>query len=117
MHPQIVREGPGSCPICGMALEPMTPTGAEGENPELASMTQRFWAGVALSIPLFLIATVDELIGRPIQNLLPPGWAVWLQFLLATPVVHVGRRRFSSCPGSRSAVSGTVKSIIQIVAS
>ena len=52
MHPQIVREGPGSCPICGMALEPMTPTGAEGENPELVSMTRRFWTGVALSVPL-----------------------------------------------------------------
>ena len=51
MHPQIVRKEPGSCPICGMALEPMTPT-AEAENPELRDMTRRFWVSLALSVPL-----------------------------------------------------------------
>src|SRR6516162_9438463 len=52
MHPQIVRNEPGACPICGMALEPMTPAGGDSANPELREMTRRFRVGVALSIPL-----------------------------------------------------------------
>src|SRR6266478_5750529 len=55
MHPQIVREGPGSCPICGMALEPMMPTGEDAENPELRDMTRRFWVCLGLSAPLLEI--------------------------------------------------------------
>src|SRR5260370_38856489 len=51
MHPQIVRKEPGSCPICGMALEPMTPAGGEEANPGLRDMTRRFWGGWALSLP------------------------------------------------------------------
>jgi Cu+-exporting ATPase len=91
MHPEIVRNGPGSCPICGMALEPMTPVGAADErNPELDAMTRRFWVGVALSIPLLVLATLDELIGRPLQQLLTPQGDVWLQLVLATPVVLWG---------------------------
>jgi len=83
MHPQIVRGGPGSCPICGMALEPMTPTAADdAANPELRDMTRRFWVGVALSLPLVAIAmTADAGIA------LPGRLAVWLQLLLATPAV------------------------------
>src|SRR5262245_33267521 len=50
MHPQIVRNEPGNCPICGMALEPMTPAAGEVANPELRTMTRRFWVGVALSL-------------------------------------------------------------------
>ena len=60
MHPQIVRKEPGNCPICGMALEPMTPTAGETENPELRAMTRRFWAGVALSLPLLAIAMAEH---------------------------------------------------------
>src|SRR6185437_2473581 len=52
MHPEIVRDGPGSCPICGMALEPMTPSATDEANPELADMTRRFWIGFALALPL-----------------------------------------------------------------
>src|SRR5437667_7595497 len=52
MHPQIVRNEPGACPICGMALEPMTPSAGEAANPELRDMTRRFWVGLALSPPL-----------------------------------------------------------------
>ncbi len=84
MHPQIVRGGPGSCPICGMALERMTPTAANdaAANPELRDMTRRFWVGVALSLPLVAIAmTADAGIA------LPGRLAVWLQLLLATPAV------------------------------
>ena len=60
MHPQIVRKEPGNCPICGMALEPMTPTAGETQNPELRAMTRRFWAGVALSLPLLAIAMAEH---------------------------------------------------------
>src|ERR1700731_4338224 len=55
MHPEIVRPGPGSCPICGMALEPRTAVAEEEENPELVSMTRRFWVSVALTIPVLLL--------------------------------------------------------------
>src|SRR5689334_6413513 len=60
MHPQIVRNEPGSCPICGMALEPMTPIGSEEANPELRDMTRRFWVGVALSVPLVALAMAED---------------------------------------------------------
>src|SRR5437660_6033313 len=60
MHPQIVRKEPGSCPICGMALERMTPDRGEGTNPELRDMTRRFWAGVTLSVPLVAMAMAED---------------------------------------------------------
>src|SRR2546428_12769199 len=63
MHPQIVRDGPGNCPICGMALEPRTITAEEPENPELADMTQRFWIAVVLSVPLLVIAMAGMRVG------------------------------------------------------
>ena len=65
MHPEIVRPGPGSCPICGMALEPRTVTASEEENPELRSMTRRFWISVVLTVPLLAIAMGDMLPGMP----------------------------------------------------
>jgi Cu+-exporting ATPase len=86
MHPEIVRRAPEACPICGMALEQMTPTAEEGPNPELADMTRRFWVGVALSLPLVAILTTEHL-GRP---LLPESWSRWVQLALATPVVLWG---------------------------
>ena len=60
MHPQIVRREPGNCPICGMALEPMTPAAGAAENPELRDMTRRFWVGVALSVPLLGLAMAEQ---------------------------------------------------------
>jgi Cu+-exporting ATPase len=85
MHPQIVRDRPGSCPICGMALEPRTVTVEEGPNPELVQMSRRFWVGLALTVPIFLIAMADMLPGQPLH----PYLAVlnWVQLALATPVV------------------------------
>ncbi|MFZ5475274.1 MAG: heavy metal translocating P-type ATPase [Myxococcota bacterium] len=80
MHPQIVRDGPGSCPICGMALEPMTPTLEEGPNPELVDMSRRLWVGVGLSLPL-LVTSMAEM---ATQRAYLPAWA---QLALATPVV------------------------------
>lgn len=90
MHPQIVRDGPGSCPICGMALEPRTVSLEEEANPELNDMTRRFWIGVALSIPLVLIAMSHLVPGNPIERLMPHGLRIWLELVLATPVVLWG---------------------------
>ncbi len=85
MHPQIIRDGPGACPICGMALEPMMPSGDAGPNPELIDMSRRFWVGVALATPVLVLEMGRHLFG--IDGLIPPSWNGWLQFILATPVV------------------------------
>jgi Cu+-exporting ATPase len=87
MHPQIVRDAPGSCPICGMALEPRTVGAEEGPDPELVDMTRRFWIGLALSVPLLVFAMGDMLPGEPLRHLVPGRVAAWLQLVLATPVV------------------------------
>jgi P-type Cu+ transporter len=90
MHPQIVRPGPGSCPICGMALEPRTVIAEEAENPELVSMTRRFRASVALTIPVLALGMSDLIPGQPIQHL-PSALAMgWIELALATPVVLWG---------------------------
>jgi Cu+-exporting ATPase len=90
MHPQIVRNGPGNCPICGMALEPMTPTAGDTANPELRDMTRRFWAGVALSVPLLAIAMAEHFDKPALDALLSPRLAVWVQLILGTPAVLWG---------------------------
>lgn len=85
MHPEIVRDGPGSCPICGMALEPMMPTADAGPNPELRDMSARFWVGLVLALPVLVLE-----MGRHIFNvdaIVPPHVNAWIQFALATPVV------------------------------
>jgi Cu+-exporting ATPase len=86
MHPQIVRDEPGNCPICGMALEPRTVTGEEGPSPELVDMTRRFWIGAVLALPVFLVAMSDLLPWRPL-HLLDMRLLNWVQLVLATPVV------------------------------
>jgi Cu+-exporting ATPase len=87
MHPQIVRDKPGACPICGMALEPRIIEG-NAPNPELISMTRRLWVGTVLTLPLLAIMISELLPGRPLQRLLP-GLG-WIEFALATPVVLWG---------------------------
>ena len=87
MHPQIVRDQPGSCPICGMALEPMVPAGEDAENPELRDMTRRFWVGLALSLPLLAMAMAGDFAKPALDALIAPGIAVWIQLILGTPVV------------------------------
>jgi Cu+-exporting ATPase len=87
MHPQIVRDAPGSCPICGMALEPRTVGAEEGPDPELVDMTRRFWIGLGLSVPLLAFAMGDMLPGEPLRHFVPGRVAAWLQLILATPVV------------------------------
>ncbi|MGF3024149.1 heavy metal translocating P-type ATPase [Methylobacterium aquaticum] len=87
MHPQVRRAGPGSCPICGMALEPAAPTLEEGPNLELIDMTRRFWLSAALSLPLLALAMGHELLG---WTLLPARASMLVQLGLATPVVLWG---------------------------
>ena len=87
MHPEIVRDGPGSCPICGMALEPLTVSLDQEENPELVDMTRRFWIAVALTIPVFALGMSDLIPGQPLQRLVSMRALQWVQLILATPVV------------------------------
>ncbi len=87
MHPEIVRDKPGSCPICGMALEPMgVPTGDEGPNPELVDFTRRFWVSAILSVPLLILA-MGPMLGLPFREWIGERPAVWIELVLATPVV------------------------------
>jgi len=90
MHPQVVRNGPGSCPICGMALEPLTVSLQEEESPELRDMTRRFWYSLILTAPVFLIGMSEMLPGMPLQSAVSPRVLAILQMLLATPVVFWG---------------------------
>jgi len=86
MHPEIVRDKPGSCPICGMALEPMMPSADDGPNPELVDFTRRFWVSAVLSIPL-LVITMGPMVGLPTRDWIGEPLASWLELILATPVV------------------------------
>ncbi|KKC34507.1 haloacid dehalogenase [Devosia psychrophila] len=85
MHPQIRREHPGNCPICGMTLEPELPTANTGESAELTDMNRRFWIGTALAIPVFLLEMGSHLFD--FHAFLSPQNLNWLQLVLATPVV------------------------------
>ncbi|WP_416385471.1 heavy metal translocating P-type ATPase [Tsuneonella sp. CC-YZS046] len=86
MHPEIRRDRPGSCPICGMALEPLVASADAGPSPELADMTRRFRVGLALALPVFLLEMGSHLIPA-LHHLVPVRISIWVQFLLATPVV------------------------------
>ena len=91
MHPEIVRDAPGSCPICGMALEPRTISVEEKQNPELVSMTRRFWVSVAVTIPILIVAMADLVPGLSARRqFASPSTRQWLEFILATPVVLWG---------------------------
>ncbi len=90
MHPEIVRDAPGSCPICGMALEPRVATLTEEKNPELIDMTRRFWVSLALTAPVFL-STMSEMVpGNPLGRVLSPRALLWAQLALSAPVVLWG---------------------------
>ncbi len=90
MHPEIMRPGPGFCPICGMALEPRTVTAKEEENPELRDMTRRFWVSLILTAPLLAGAMADMLPDMPVEHALPGAWLPWIDLALATPAVLWG---------------------------
>ena len=87
MHPEIVRSGPGSCPICGMALEPRTVTAGDEDNPELRDMSRRFWVSLTLTLPLLAVAMASMIRQMPVRRILPGASLPWAEFLLATPVV------------------------------
>jgi cation transport ATPase len=103
MHPQIVRDAPGSCPICGMTLEPRVPTLEAGPDPELRDMTRRFWISAAFTLPLLVVA-MSEMVG---VTLVSGRTRVWLELVLALPVCTWGRGRFTygSCSPSGTAAS------------
>src|SRR5712692_2898356 len=90
MHPEIVRPAPGSCPLCGMALEQRTITTEAEVNPELVDMSRRFGISLILTVPLFFLAMADMLPGQPVQHLLSPRLLPWVELILATPVVLWG---------------------------
>ena len=90
MHPEIVRDAPGSCPICGMALEPRTVSLEEEENPELIDMTRRFKVGTVLTIPLVYIAMGGYIPAISPEKFIPMEMLKWLELILATPVVLWG---------------------------
>ena len=95
MHPEIVRPGPDSCPLCGMALEPSTPTSDTQEtSPELTDMLSRFRASLILTLPLLVLVMADMLPGAPVAHALPGRSLAWLQLGLATPVVLWGGAPF-----------------------
>jgi len=87
MHPQIRQVGPGSCPICGMALEPVSAGEETGPNPELVDMTRRLRIGAALAVPTVLLEMGAHFSGLSLHSYVSPQVSVWAQFLLATPVV------------------------------
>jgi P-type Cu+ transporter len=93
MHPEVLSPNPGTCPKCGMALEPVAAT-ESAANPELVSMTRRFWVSAALTLPLLAVMVSDIVPGRPMQQLLEGSrlmWILgWIELALATPVVLWG---------------------------
>lgn len=104
MHPEITQVGPGSCPICGMALEPEVASLDDTPDPELAHMSRRFWISVALTIPVFVIEMAAHVFG---VHLLSPVTSNWLSLVLATPVVLWGAAPFFA-RGWRSVVTGNL---------
>jgi Cu+-exporting ATPase len=84
MHPQIRQTAPGNCPTCGMTLEPLAVTKEAAPNAELADFTRRFWIGLLLALPVFVLEMGSHLFGL---MLLPHATSKWVQLVLATPVV------------------------------
>ena len=91
MHPEVRREGPGTCPICGMALEPEEPSLDDAPNPELVDFARRTWVAAALTIPLLAISMVAEMLG---VHFVPAAWNSWVQLALTAPIVLWAGRPF-----------------------
>jgi Cu+-exporting ATPase len=102
MHPEVKQVGPGSCPICGMALEPEQVSLEQGPDPERVDMTRRFWIALALTLPVFAIEMGRHL---GLMHLMSPVWSNWISFVLSTPVVLWAGAPFF-VRGWRSVVSG-----------
>ncbi|SDB92736.1 Cu+-exporting ATPase [Raineyella antarctica] len=103
MHPEIRQLGPGSCPKCGMALEPVVMTADSGPNPELADMTRRFWISSALALLVVLLSMIVPFIPAA-RDAIPLGASQWIQFVLATPIVVWAAAPFFA-RGARSLVT------------
>jgi P-type Cu+ transporter len=80
MHPQIRQIGPGNCPICGMTLEPVTATAEVGENHELTDLTRRFWIGLLLTLPVFVLEMGGHIPALGLHELVAPRISVWIHF-------------------------------------
>jgi P-type Cu+ transporter len=87
MHPRVRQAGPGTCPICGMALEPVVVTADAAPNEELADMSRRFWIGLVLALPVFVLEMGGHIPALGLHNLVPMQTSIWIQFALSTPVV------------------------------
>jgi Cu+-exporting ATPase len=87
MHPEIRRDAPGSCPICGMALEPLVVSAEAEPNSELIDMSRRLWIGFAFTLPVFLLEMGGHISALGLHRLVPPLIVAWTEFVLATPVV------------------------------
>ena len=87
MHPEVHQGGPGTCPECGMALEPETVPAKDAPNPELVDMTRRFWIGGLLAAPVVVLEMGGHIPGLGLEHLLPAQISIWLQAFFATPVV------------------------------
>ncbi len=90
MHPEVRQMGPGACPKCGMALEPVTASAAEEDNSELKDMTRRFWVSLILTIPVLLVGMADVLPGHLLGRLASPRVWTWFELIVATPVILWG---------------------------
>jgi Cu+-exporting ATPase len=86
MHPEVRQVGPGDCPKCGMALEPIDAT-VEQDDTELRDMTRRFWVGTVLTAPLLIYVMGNMLLGHPFHRWISPAVSQWAEMALATPVV------------------------------
>lgn len=87
MHPEVRQNTPGACPLCGMALEPVQPTGEEEGTPELRDMTRRFWVGAALALPVVILDMGGHIRALELQHYVSPLVSLWVQFGLGTPVI------------------------------
>jgi Cu+-exporting ATPase len=87
MHPQIRQEGPGSCPICGMALDPLVALAEPAPNHELADMTRRFWIALVLTLPVFILEMGSHIPALGLHTIVPEARSTWIQFAMSTPVV------------------------------
>ena len=87
MHPEVRQQGPGACPLCGMALEPAVVTLDEGPNPELIDMTRRFWIAAGLGLPVMVFAMAEMIAPDAVHRAIDLRLANWIQLVLATPVV------------------------------
>ena len=94
MHPEVRQKGPGACPICGMALEPVDAAHVEERNLELEDMTRRFFVSLVLTAPILAFMVAELLPGRPLDRVVSHGLRNWIEFALATPVVWWGAAPF-----------------------